>query len=73
MLRCPIDGSTLSNADEDLVQKLNALIEAGELRDRLDQKVIASIDGALVTSDGKRAYLIRGGIPSLITDESVEL
>ena len=73
MLRCPIDGTTLAIADSELVGRLNQSVANGELRDHLDQKVTEPIDGALVTVDGKRAYLIRGGIPTLIADESVSL
>ena len=73
MLRCPIDGSPLAIADESTVASMNAAIAAGELRDRLDQKVEEPIDGALLTPDSKRAYLIRGGIPTMIADESVAL
>ena len=73
MLRCPIDGSTLAIAEKSAVAAMNAAIAAGELRDRLDQKVEEPIDGALVTPDQKRAYLIRSGIPTMIADESVTL
>lgn len=73
MLRCPIDGTTLAIATDKLVERFNLQIAAGELRDRVDQKISAPIESALVTTDGKRAYLIRGGIPTLIADESVDL
>lgn len=73
MLRCPIDGTTLAIADDALVQQFNEQISAEKLRDRVDQKITVPIDSALVTTDGKRAYLIRSGIPTLIADESVDL
>lgn len=73
MLRCPIDGTTLAIADDELVDRFNTQIAAGELRDRVDQKITTAVQSALVTTDGKRAYLVRGGIPTLIADESVDL
>ena len=72
-LRCPIDGTTLAIADQPTVDRLNAAISDGTLRDRLEQKITEPIDGALITSDQQRAYLIRGGIPTMIADESVTL
>ena len=73
MLRCPIDGTTLAIADAPLVSRLNDAITSGDLRDRQDQKVTEPIDAALVTEDGKRVYPVRGGIPTLIADESIDL
>lgn len=73
MLRCPKEGSTLALADESLIQKLNDQIRRGELRDSQDQKVEASMEAGLVTESGNRLYPIRGGIPTLIADEAIEL
>ncbi len=72
MLRCPQTGSTLKLAEKTLVERLNMAIGGGALRDRQGQKINQSIDGALVTSDGQRLYPIRGGIPTMIADESIE-
>ncbi|NNE01461.1 MAG: Trm112 family protein [Pirellulaceae bacterium] len=72
LLRCPVDGSTLAIADADLVNTLNDSIAAGELRDRLDQKITQPIDAALTTPDQRRFYCVRGGIPTLIADEAIE-
>jgi uncharacterized protein YbaR (Trm112 family) len=71
LMRCPIEGSELAKADPGLVLKLNQLIEAGELRDRADQRIEDPIDAALVTIDQKNIYPIRGGIPTLIGDEAI--
>ena len=71
MLRCPIDGTQLANADAQQVSKLNALIAAGNLRDRGDQKIQTPIDGALMTVDEKHIYPIRNEIPTLIADEAI--
>ncbi|MGB7346726.1 MAG: Trm112 family protein [Pirellulaceae bacterium] len=71
-MRCPIDGTKLANADSELIARLNESIAAGELRDRLDQRISKSIEAALVTVDQKRIYLVRGGIPTLIADEAIE-
>ena len=73
MLRCPQEGCMLAIADDSLIQKLNEQIQRGELRDAQDQKIQEPIDAGLVTESGSRLYPIRGGIPTLIADEAIEL
>lgn len=73
LLRCPIDGAPLELADENLVERVNSAIEAGEARDRQDQKITDKIDAGLVDSGGKRLYPVRHGIPTLIADQAIEL
>lgn len=72
LMRCPIDGAKLANADSETVAQLNELIQAGQLRDRQDQLISEPMDAALVTADQKRIYPVRGGIPTLIADEAIE-
>ena len=45
MLRCPIDGSRLQLLTNDEVLRINAAIESGNLRDRLDQRIGCPLDG----------------------------
>jgi len=71
LLRCPVDGQSLTQATDTLVAELNKIIASGELRDASDGIVQESLDGALITTDGCRAHAIRGGIPTLIPGESI--
>jgi uncharacterized protein YbaR (Trm112 family) len=73
MLRCPIDGNRLELAEKTLLEQVNDAIGRGELRDRMDQKVLVPVDDLLVNLGEKRGYPIRGGIPSLVADQSFEL
>ena len=73
MLRCPIDGSELALADQLLVRRVNEGIRRGEVRDRHDQKVTQPLDEGLVSAASNRLYAVRGGIPTLIADEAIEL
>jgi uncharacterized protein YbaR (Trm112 family) len=73
MLRCPIDGSRLQLAENAVVNGLNEAIGRGEVRDRQDQKVSEPLDGGLVNKAANRLYPIRGGIPSLVVNEAIEL
>lgn len=72
ILRCPIDGSQLANAESELVQRLNDAITSGQLRDRCDQKITEPIQHGLVAGS-TRLYPVRSGIPTLVPDEAIEL
>ena len=73
MLRCPIDGSRLHLLTDDEVLRINSALESGNLRDRLDQRISCPLDAGLLNRQANRAYPVRGGIPSLVSDEAVEL
>lgn len=73
LLRCPIDGNEVKLAEDSLVTRINDGIQRGEIRDRQEQKVMEPIDAGLVNHDGTRLYPIRGGIPTLVADEAIEV
>lgn len=73
VLRCPISGKPLEIAAKPLVERVNAAIASGSLRDRHDQKIDEPIDEGLVTIDGDRLYPVRGEIPTMIADESIDV
>ena len=73
LLRCPIDGSRLQLLAKSEVLRINAAIESGNLRDRLDQRIGCPWDAGLLNLQASRVYPVRGGIPSLVADEAVEL
>ncbi len=73
MLRCPIAGSELQLAENSLIQRLQTAIERGEARDRLEQKVSEGIEGGLVDPGHTWLYPIRGGIPSLVAEEAIDI
>jgi uncharacterized protein YbaR (Trm112 family) len=73
LIRCPVDGQPLMQANKMVVLAINQCIQRGELRDASDGLVEESIDGALVTIDGVRGHAIRSGIPTLIPGEAFAL
>ena len=73
LLRCPLDGSRLQLLTKSEVLRINAAIESGNLRDRLDQRIGCPLDAGLLNRQASRVYPVRGGIPSLVADEAVEL
>jgi uncharacterized protein YbaR (Trm112 family) len=73
MLRCPVSGGSLQLADAAMIQRVQSAIRQGKARDRLEQKVVALIDGGLIDSSQQWLYPIRDGIPTLVAEESINL
>ena len=71
---CPETKQDLVLADDSLVEKLNSLIESGELKSRSQQIITKKIDGGLIQKDDQKyLYPIRNEIPILLIDESIPL
>lgn len=71
ILCCPESHQDLALADDATVQKLNAQIAAGTVKNRAGHLVREKIDGALRRADGKYLYPIRQNIPVLLVDEAI--
>ena len=71
---CPETKQDLVLAEPGLIEKINRLIEKGELRNRSKQTVTEKIDGGLIRKDDRKyLYPIRDDIPILLIDESISL
>ena len=71
---CPETKQDLVLAEPGLIERINLLIEKGELQNRSKQKVSEKIDGGLIQKeDRKYLYPIRDRIPILLIDESISL
>jgi uncharacterized protein len=74
IIACPETKQDLVIAEPELVEKVNILIENGELENRSGQKVENKIDGGLIQKDDRKyLYPIRDDIPILLIDESILL
>lgn len=73
LVQCPISGQKLAIAAKEVVAALNEKIGSGSIRDRSDQLIQQTLDQGLITEDGARLYPVRGGIPTLIADNAIEL
>ncbi len=71
ILVCPEKKTPVTLADDALMAKVNAAIEAGALKNRAGQKVEETAGGGLVREDGQYLYLIRDDIPIMLIDESI--
>ena len=73
ILVCPETRQAVRLADDELVARVNASIEAGALTNRAGERVEAPVDGGLVRDDGAVLYPIRDGIPIMLLDEAIVL
>ncbi len=73
ILACPETKEPVSLADEALIARINAAIEARTLHNRAGEKITERIDGGLVREDKKYLYPIRDDIPIMLIDEGIPL
>lgn len=73
ILVCPETKQPVTEADADLLDRLNGAIREGSLVNRSGDPVREPLDGALVRGDRKVAYPVRDGIPIMLIDESIPL
>lgn len=73
ILCCPVTHKGLSLARADLLNSVNAAIDAGKLVNHDGTQVAEKLAEALVTDDGKILYPVNDGIPVLLEGESVVL
>jgi len=73
ILCCPETHQNIALAEAPLIEKLNSLIAARQLKNRAGKEVVETIDGGLVRDDGKFLYPIRNRIPIMLIDEAIPL
>ena len=73
ILRCPVTHKGLSLARPELLGRVNAAIDAGQVHNREGSAVAGQLDEALITDDSKLLYPIAEGIPVLLEGESISL
>ena len=73
MLHCPETQQALALAETALVERLNAQVITGELRNRAGQPVTVKLDVGLMRADGKVLYPIRRNVPVLLVNEAITL
>jgi uncharacterized protein len=73
ILVCPENKTPVSLADKDVIDRVNAAITAGGLKNRGDEAVELAIDGGLIREDGTYLYVIREDIPVMLIDEAIPM
>ncbi|HEB53537.1 MAG TPA: hypothetical protein ENI87_09825 [bacterium] len=73
MLVCPTSRQPLRCASDEELQRINAVIAAGDARNRAGSPVSEPLAEALATADGAWLYPVRDGIPILLAPEALAL
>jgi uncharacterized protein YbaR (Trm112 family) len=73
ILCCPETRQPVSRASQQILDPLNAEIQAGRQRTRGGAQLDKPIEEALVREDGRVLYVIDDGIPIMLIDQSIEL
>lgn len=71
ILCCPETKQGVSLMDSHSLERLNAGIEKGELRNKAGQPVKEKLDGGLIRKDQKVVYPIRDQIPIMLIEEGI--
>ncbi len=72
ILCCPITRRALKRLSTDELQRVNAAIATGDVRNQANIVISESLTEALVTTDGELIYPVRDGIPILLADECID-
>ena len=71
ILCCPVTGVPLQPLRKDQLQKLNAMIEQGKIRQFDDSTVSRPLHEALITENGERIYRVEDGIPVMLEEQAI--
>ena len=73
ILACPETKQPVRLADDALVQRINAAITAGSLKNREGQRIDGPIQAGLIREDGQFLYPVRDEIPIMLITEGIEV
>ena len=71
ILCCPETKQDVAVIENSIVDKINAKIAAGRLKNRAGEEVKERIDSGLVREDKQYVYPIRHDIPIMLVDEAI--
>ena len=73
ILCCPETKQEVVLADRALIDRLNARIERGELKNRGGHTVMDKLDAGLIRADRQVLYPVRDDIPVMLIEEAIPL
>jgi uncharacterized protein YbaR (Trm112 family) len=71
ILCCPETKQPVTLVEGEAIDRLNARIEAGGVKNRGGQAVTEKIEAGLLREDGKFLYPVRDSIPIMLEDEAI--
>ena len=73
ILRSPVTASTLSIAEDSLIQSINEEIGKKKIQSRIMEELDTPIDGGLINQEGSLLMPIYQGIPDMNPDDAITL
>lgn len=73
ILCCPESKQPVSLVEGEMIDRINAKIEAGELKNRGGEPISEKIDAGLIREDKKFLYPVKDSIPIMLIDEAIPL
>ena len=73
ILRCPESLQPVRLAEDSLLRRLQEKARQGTLQNLQGVKITPDFEALLLREDGKRAYLVRDGIPVMLIDDAAVL
>lgn len=73
ILVCPENKTPVTVVEQDVVDRINAAIASGALKNRSGEVVEGAIDSGLLREDGAYLYIIREDIPVMLIDEAIPM
>lgn len=73
ILVCPVTGAALERADADRLADLNKRINEKLLKFADGNVVDVNLGAALITRDGRTAYMVDDGIPVMLPEKGIVL
>ena len=71
ILVCPENKTPVALVEADVIERANAAIDQGKLKNRAGSVVEEKIDEGLLREDKAYLYPIRDGIPIMLIDEAI--
>jgi len=73
ILVCPETRQPVQLAPSETLERINAEIDAGRLRNRGGETLEKHVAEGLLREDGRILYVVDDGIPIMLIDQSIEL
>ena len=71
ILRCPETKQPVALVESDVIDRVNAGIQSGAVKNRGGKTVEEAIEGGLLREDRKFLYPVRDSIPVMLEDEAI--
>lgn len=73
ILVCPENKTAVKLVGQEVIDRVNAAVKSGSLKNRAGEKVEEPIDAGLLRADGKYLYPVREDIPIMLIDEAIPM